>query len=259
MISGRKISWSEERSGCWQGLGLLLQPMFRDIPTNSCNPSKATPHATVFAQPGIIRYLVGTGTCAHSCSCHFTVVRVCGLSSLTWLVHLCFQTRIERVSPLKWSYPHMQLTQVVIPTVACLKVYVYASVQDWDSICRASHADCNKWQKCRCAVGLESPEVANAVLADGAYHPDPAIDMWQFGMFVVGLLGGDLPEAHTGLYTSAGWNKAIDCVNAHQGIDILGLPIMVKHLQHLQDLKVSGVHYPSQVTAMPLHMCIQAS
>ena len=105
-------------------------------------------------------------------------------------------------------------------------------------------------------MGLESPEVANAILTDGTYHPDPAIDMWQFGMFVVGLLGGDLPEAHADLCTSAVWNEAISLVRAETGIDCLDLPILVSHLQYLQDLGASGVDYASQVNVMPLYMCI---
>ena len=97
--------------------------------------------------------------------------------------------------------------------------------------------------------------MANAILTDGAYHLDPAIDMWQFGMFVVGMLGGDPPEAHEALRRSAAWNEAIDIVDAHQGIDLLDLPVWAS-LQYLQDLGASEVDYASQVSDMPLCMCL---
>lgn len=79
--------------------------------------------------------------------------------------------------------------------------------------------------------------------------------MWQFGRFVVGMLGGNLPEAHTALCTSAAWNEAIDLVRAQKGIDCHDLPIFVSHLQYLQDLGACGVDYASQVSFMPLYLC----
>ena len=89
--------------------------------------------------------------------------------------------------------------------------------------------------------------MASAVLAEGAFHPDPAIDMWQFGMFIVDQMGGYLPEAHTALCTSAAWKEAKALVLARQSIDLDDLPIMVSHLQYLQDLAASEVDYASQV------------
>ena len=49
---------------------------------------------------------------------------------------------------------------------------------------------------CRCGRGIESPEIAQAWLTNGCYHPTPGQDVWAFGLLLLGAIGGMRPRDH---------------------------------------------------------------
>ena len=49
----------------------------------------------------------------------------------------------------------------------------------------------------RCGRGIESPELAEAWLTNGCYHPTPAQDVWAFGLLLLRVLGGRLSTEHS--------------------------------------------------------------
>lgn len=55
-----------------------------------------------------------------------------------------------------------------------------------------AHVTFQLW-KCRCGVGLESPEVAHQWCDLRHYVPTFALDMWAFGLLLVALWGGNMP------------------------------------------------------------------
>lgn len=66
------------------------------------------------------------------------------------------------------------------------------------------------WLSYRCCKGLESPELAKALLSEeGNYQPRYALDIWAFGHFIVSLLGGRKPEGHTAVLTHPDWVEAL--------------------------------------------------
>ena len=51
-------------------------------------------------------------------------------------------------------------------------------------------------------MGTEAPEVADSLLRQGWYEPQPWSDIFALGLLVLDVVGGEKPQAHTELYDS---------------------------------------------------------
>lgn len=96
---------------------------------------------------------------------------------------------------------------------------------------------------CRCARGLESPELARALLeGEGTYQPDFPIDIWAFGQLILNMVGATLPPAHTAQLHSPAYLEGLKRSSDHPK-DVPGL---AAHLRYIASL-IETDEYADQV------------
>lgn len=94
---------------------------------------------------------------------------------------------------------------------------------------------------CSCTRGLEPPEVTETFMASGQFMPDSASDVWAFGMLLVRLLRGQLPQQHLQLVTCPAFRYG------NPAVDPRTQPGFKAVLEYLTGLLCSGTNYAAQV------------
>ncbi|KAL3131535.1 hypothetical protein ABBQ38_007837 [Trebouxia sp. C0009 RCD-2024] len=85
---------------------------------------------------------------------------------------------------------------------------------------------------CRCPLNWEPPEVAQALLKQKRYQPQPSSDMWSLGQLMLHIVGGSVPDEQWDLQNSAAYLVEIgpSCIRP------ANLPAFRQHLEYLHKL-----------------------
>lgn len=99
---------------------------------------------------------------------------------------------------------------------------------------------------CRCAIGLESPQLATDLLLDGHYQPLFASDVWALGQLGLGLARGKQPEEHVRLQDSREYLQELE-LGIHDLTSSPGHKACGVYLMDLAQNK-AAVNYGNQVS-----------
>lgn len=101
---------------------------------------------------------------------------------------------------------------------------------------------------CRCARGLESPQLATDMLLDGEYQPLFCSDVWAWGQLALQMTGGEQPQEHVRLLNTKEYLEELE-----QGVDDpLNSPGQKAHFTYLMSLAAcdAPADYADQVSVM---------
>ena len=110
--------------------------------------------------------------------------------------------------------------------------------------------------ECRCGVGIESPEMAEAFLRTSTYPPDGCMDIWAFGQLMLQLVGSSRPVEHDAklracMHPACSHPGSNGPDGSHPGSKVPDA--MLDYLKYLADFTDSSVPvdtYAKQVSAM---------